>query len=211
MGGTVNGITGAHHANVDGKLATPHTVSDSYRFLNGVKGLEDDDWQYTKSGSDHNEYFGVTTPTAYQCSTCHSAHGPFLGDFDQDGSISQLCASCHGRFHTLATVGDRGGIGANTSSPFIRHPTDIILPNDGEYSKYTAYDLNVPVGRTTVPDTSSDVVNPGSDVVICLSCHLSHASNYPDMLRWDYANGCNANTPNSDCGCFTCHTTKDGE
>lgn len=211
MGGPAVGINGAHHANVDGKLAAPRFVSDSYRFLYGVRGLEDNDWQYTKSDSDHNEYFGVTSPAAYNCTTCHDMHGP-VGLKSQDGTISQFCASCHGRFHTLETMNNtRGGIGASASSPFIRHPTDIILPNEGEYSGYENYDVNVPVARQVVPDMASSTVNRGSDVVICLSCHASHASNYPDMLRWDYATGCNTNTVNTDCGCFTCHTAKDGE
>ena len=205
------GISGAHHANTDGKLTVADSISNSYRFLTGVYGLEDDDWQYTRTSSDHNEYFGMTQPIKLGCSagtnSCHSG----VGIKSPDGTISQYCATCHGNFHTIKTD-TSSGIGAVASSPFIRHPTDIVLPSDGEYSLYTSYNVNVPIARTgAVPDTASATVTPGSDAVICMSCHLSHASNYPDMLRWDYSNDCSANTVNTDCGCFVCHTAKDGE
>lgn len=205
-----DGITGGHHSNVDGKLDVADKIGNSYRFLTGVMGLEDSDWQYTSSSSDHNEYLGMTEPIKLGCSSdatsCHSG----LGVKAPNGTISQYCATCHGNFHTIQT-NVSSGIGPDASSPFIRHPTDILLPNEGEYALYTSYQTNVPVARGSVPDAASATVVPGSDVVTCLSCHMSHASNYPDMLRWDYANGCNANETNSSCGCFSCHTAKDGE
>jgi hypothetical protein len=207
------GITGAHHANVAGKLDTANTIGSSYRFLNGVKGLEDADWQYTRSSGDHNEYFGTTEPIKLGCSigtdSCHDNNGG--GIKSPDGTISQYCGTCHGNFHTIET-NRSDGIGATASSPFIRHPTDLILPNEREYRFYTSYDVNVPVARTgAVPDVASAVVTPGSDSVVCMSCHVAHASDYPDMLRWDYVGDCTTNTANASCGCFPCHTAKDGE
>jgi predicted CXXCH cytochrome family protein len=59
----------------------------------------------------------------------------------------------------------------------------------------------------------TDIVVPGEDVVTCISCHRPHGSPYPDMLRWDYANDCNTGNPDTEanpCGCYSCHTTKDG-
>lgn len=204
------GITGAHHANAGGQLDVADRVSNSYRFLTGVKGLEDDDWQYTRSSSDHNEYFGLTTPIQLGCSNATSCHSG-AGIKAPDGTMSQYCATCHGNFHTIQTSSS-SGIGANASSPFIRHPTDLVLPATGEYALYSTYDVNVPIARTTVPSSASSTVAPGSDTVICMSCHVAHASDYPDMLRWDYANECNTNAGgNTACGCFTCHTAKDGE
>lgn len=205
------GVTGGHHANAGGKLAVADTIGNSYRFLTGVVGLEDDDWQYTSSSSDHNEYFAMTQPIKLGCSSgttsCHSG----LGVKAPNGTISQYCATCHGNFHTIQT-NVSSGIGPEASSPFIRHPTDILLPNEREYALFTNYQTNVPVARTgAVPDTASATVTPGSDAVVCLSCHMSHASNYPDMLRWDYVNDCRAGQANSNCGCFSCHTAKDGE
>lgn len=206
-----DGISGAHHANVDGKLNVADRVSNSYRFLNGVIGLEDDDWQYTHSNSDHNEYFALSEPIKLGCSSGTSSCHLDSGVKSQDGTISQYCATCHGNFHTIQTD-TSSGIGATASSPFIRHPTDIILPNEGEYNLYRNYDTRVPIARTTaIPDIASPAVTPGSDAVVCMSCHFAHASDYPDMLRWDYANNCNASTIDTSCGCFTCHTAKDGD
>ncbi|NOQ51623.1 MAG: hypothetical protein GQ578_05340 [Desulfuromonadaceae bacterium] len=201
------GISGAHHANGNGKLDVADAPANSYRFLTGVKGLEDSDWQYTRAGADHNEYFAVTQPIQLGCSTTH-CHGS-NGVEPPDGTISQFCATCHGNFHTLGgSTSD--GIGPVVSSPFLRHPTDIILPSSGEYAQYTNYSLAAPIGRTgTLPENANSVVTPGSDAVICLSCHASHASDYPDMLRWDYVNDCTAGVANPNCGCFTCHTSKD--
>ena len=204
-----DGISGAHHNNVDGKLETADKHSNSYRFLTGVTGLEDADWQYTVGSTDHNEYSARTTPITLGCGT-NSCHGGAVGIKPPDGTISQYCATCHGNFHTL-TYGSSDGVGVDATSPFIRHPTDFALPNDGEYGAVTAYSLIAPVGRTgALPDTPGSTANStDGDAVTCLSCHVAHASDYPDMLRWDYLNDCDAGTANADCGCFACHTTKD--
>lgn len=202
------GIQGAHHTNLDGSLdpaATDEDAGHSYRFLLGVKGYEDPDWQYTKSSTDHNEYFGRSTPIKLGCSSATSCHG-VGGVRPPDGTMSQYCATCHGNFHTIATS-TSNGIGPDAVSPFIRHPTDLSLPATGEYVAYTTYDVNVPVARiNTVPTAPSGTVTPGSDAVMCLSCHVVHASNYPDMLRWDYttmiADGGGTG------GCFVCHSAK---
>lgn len=202
------GMTGSHHTNVDGKLDNPTNAGDSYRFLFGVKGFESSDWQENPSSANHNEYFARAAPIQLTCgpNSCHQYTGVVK---PEHGTISQFCGSCHGNFHTLA-VDDSDGIGATATSPFIRHPTDLSLPATGEYASYTSYNLSAPVGRLSVPDSPSGIVTPGSDAVICLSCHVAHASDYPSMLRWDYdtmiaGNGGAA----SDTGCFVCHTTKD--
>ncbi|QJA05750.1 hypothetical protein FVE67_02585 [Thermosulfurimonas marina] len=52
-------------------------------------------------------------------------------------------------------------------------------------------------------------MTPGSDAVMCLSCHYAHAGPYPDMLRWDYRTCVAGGGENPKCGCFVCHTTKD--
>lgn len=208
-GSGVSALSGAHHGNVDGKCDTASEVADSYRFLLGVKGLENqtDKWQ-NKSLTSHNEYFGQPSPQRLGCNggdlSCHGANGIR----PPSNTISEFCATCHGNFHTLATD-TSDGIGSGIS-PFIRHPTDYTLPDTGEYASYTAYSTEAPIARTVVPDTASGDVSPGSDVVMCLSCHAAHATDYPDMLRWDYNNmvagdaGASAGT-----GCFVCHTTKD--
>ncbi|MBU1640152.1 MAG: hypothetical protein KKG53_06680 [Proteobacteria bacterium] len=205
------GLSGAHHNNVDGKCDVATTASNSYRFLTGVKGYENqtDKWQNVSSSS-HNEYFGQATPIQLGCSTGNtSCHATSAGVSPPDNTMSQFCASCHGNFHTLTTV-TSSGIGSSFTSPFIRHPTDVALPASGEYASYTSYNIDAPVARTLVPDAASSAVTPGSDVVMCLSCHAAHATDFPDMLRWDY-DLMKANDPSSpsNSGCFVCHTTKD--
>jgi hypothetical protein len=194
-------IKGAHHQNVDGKCDTADQVYNSYRFLLGVKGLENttDKWQ-NKDQNSHNEYYGVTAPmnvdqSGGDCSNCHNVSGVQPSNH----TISGFCATCHGQFHAQASVG-------YGSSAFIRHPTDIILPNSGEYLAYTTYSVEAPVARQTVFDSISPTVQPGADVVMCLSCHAAHATPYADMLRWNY-NGMVAGGGGSG-GCFTCHTQK---
>ncbi len=214
MSGITNlyAMKGTHHKNPDiSKLDVADQVYNSYRFLTGVKGFENNGtykWQ-NKDASSHNEYFGTTTPPIYNYSggcinSCHSANGLR----SVNNTISGFCGTCHGNFHTLSGgyYGNDAGIGSTNHSPFQRHPTDIVLPSTGEYAGYTAYSIEAPVARITVPDAISSIVSPGSDIVMCLSCHASHASNYPSMLRWDYtamvAGGGGSG------GCFTCHTQK---
>ena len=204
------GIKGAHHSNVTGTV-NGTTVGESYRFLLNVKGYEVSDWQNT-SPTHHNEYYGKTAPiTQLSCSatTCHQ--GPNGSPMPPDGTISQFCATCHPLFHSAnSTASDP----SNPGSPWLRHPTDYALPNSGEYANYNngtlTYSVLAPVARTTWPITGiSDTVTPGSDAVMCLSCHYAHAGPYPDMLRWNYNNCVASGGYNPNCGCFVCHTSKD--
>jgi predicted CXXCH cytochrome family protein len=192
-------LDGAHHVNVNGKLDIADNVNNSYRFLWGTKGFEDSDWQATASASDHNEYFGATTPmSGDKCDNCHYGTNNEIGP--ANNTISGFCSTCHWDFHSVE------GIGGNISSPFLRHPTDVVLPSTGEYAGYTIYSIEAPVARTTVYDAPSSTVTPGTDAVMCLSCHVAHASDYPDMLRWDYSAMIVGGGGSG--GCFTCHTEK---
>jgi len=198
-------LKGSHHQNVDGQLTDATNVNNSYRFLWHIKGFENTGtykWQ-NHDPDNHNEYFGATTPMLFNCINCH--HSISL-TWPDNNTISGFCATCHENFHVLSTDAPPGwGIGGSTS-PFKRHPTDVILPNSGEYSAYTTYSVEAPVARTTVPDSASNVVQPGTDVVMCLSCHAAHATPYEDILRWNY-DGMVAGGGGSG-GCFTCHTQK---
>ncbi|UCD34448.1 MAG: hypothetical protein JSU90_09120 [Nitrospiraceae bacterium] len=196
------GIKGAHHKNVSGKLDTANQPGNSYRFLDHIKGLEDADWEKTESVSDHNEYFGASTPPTYSgnCTICHQA----TGIYPSNGTISGFCGTCHRQFHVTDSIG------GDTSSPFTRHPTDVVLPNSGEYSGYNGagnpYSLLAPLARTTLPDSAGSTVNPGVDVIMCLSCHGAHATDNADMMRWNYQSGTLATALS---GCTVCHTAKD--
>jgi predicted CXXCH cytochrome family protein len=200
-------MTGAHHYDVDGKIdgsagAEADDLNNSYRFLRGLYGLEAADWKNTDA-SNHNEYYGVSgSPFTGSCEDCHdnSGHGDTLTTTmtTPSHSISGFCSTCHGTFHQ----------DTDSAGSFIRHPTDLILPAKTEYQAYTSYDISGPVARTVVPDTASATVTPGSDVVMCLSCHVAHGSDYAGMLRFDYTTMIAGGGEVSG-GCFACHTTKD--
>lgn len=179
-------ILGSHHA--DDSVIDGSTTAKSYRFLRnankvkGVLGLEDDEWNQNSSSTKHNEY---------------------------SPSIDLLCASCHGNFHNKIGKG----------SPWFRHPTGVVLPKRGEYINYNPevpspsdkpgiriYSLDAPVGREKVPKLPSDEINPGEDIVTCLSCHVAHSSPYESILRWDYDNIYTGE--NGKGGCLICHTGK---
>ena len=211
-GSGLQALNGAHHRNAGPVLDTADNIYNSYRFLHGVKGLENNGqnnsstkWQ-NYDASNHNEYYGATTPMDFDvtgCSTCHTSPGQNVKP--ANNTMSGFCATCHGYFHLLDSGGGREGIGDDTVSPFIRHPTDVILPNSGEYSSVSAYSVITPVARTTVPSTIGSTVTPGSDVVMCLSCHGAHATNYYKILRWDYKS---STLSTAISGCANCHTDK---
>ena len=126
--------------------------------------------------------------------------------WDNIDTISEFCAECHGYFHASDEINDQP---PPSGSPWKRHPTDVSLPASGEYASYTAYSIEAPVARVNIPGSPSGTVDPGGeidDIVMCLSCHRAHASEYPDILRWDYSD-MDAGGGGSG-GCFTCHTQK---
>ena len=191
-----------HHANDhppgQGGLVT--TIDQGwYRFLSGhwtdgVEGYEDAYWEEGlhdggnhQGASDHNEYMGDT-----------SASGIGLSSH----TISAFCAGCHANFHNSQN----------------RHPSDAVIPDTAgsEYADTGGatdhyYDPLSPVARPSpLSDPPSDPthVHPGTDMVMCLSCHRPHGSPYPDLLRWDYASQ-QAGGGGDDKGCFYCHTQKD--
>ncbi|MEW6218022.1 MAG: cytochrome c3 family protein [Thermodesulfobacteriota bacterium] len=213
-GGRKNGCQGCHnsvrHHGEDPAGQPVGAAGGWYRFLAapsghdllggaGVNGIEDPDWEQHATSAVHNTYYGGDGT-----------------DTESPQSIGKFCAGCHYNFHspgsptTLMDV-DNGG-GAN---PWLRHPADAVIPNDpgSEYTAYTVYDPQVPVGRPEASLTGfvGSAVRPGTDKVICLSCHRAHGSPNPDLLRWPYGemvldtSGAAAGT-----GCFTCHSAKDG-
>jgi predicted CXXCH cytochrome family protein len=169
---------GAHHKDDTGGI-TGASLGLSYRFLNGILGTEDNDWEQ-ETAVDHNQYKGSTS--------------------NDTETISYLCSRCHGDFHTWT-----GGVSeVGTDSPWLRHPTDVVLPATGEFAGYTSYNAIAPVAQTSPGLTTNDTVVPGSDTVMCLSCHRAHSSPYYKMLRWD-TKGTLADALS---GCNVCHTSK---
>ena len=190
----------AHHADDSGVVVSE--TGGYYRFLSGhmsgdghgVEGIEDDDWQATVSAIDHNEYLGNASNLSSSA-----------GFNDQGNTMTASCCGCHGNFHVENGEADGSGV-------WIRHPSDAVIPTTGEYAAYTVYDPNVPVAREDFVGFTGPLatVAPGTDMVMCLSCHRPHGSPYDDLLRWDYSamdagNGGAA----SGTGCFVCHSGKD--
>ncbi len=196
---TFGAVQGAHHEPSDGLDGS--TVGKSYRFLSGIVGVEDEDWEFTNSATDHNVYKGVARNE---------------GGNDSADTISYLCAECHGKFH--AAEGINALPSTNMSNPWLRHPTDIdmrALPASSEYQQYGlgigGYSVEAPVALSN-PVAAANADYSAEAIVTCVSCHRAHGSPYDDLLRWDYA-GMEAGTTGAavNTGCFRCHTTKDGD
>ena len=191
---------GAHHDNQGVDYENPSkdvitawvdgsSQAASYRLLDGIKGGENGDWEYTNSSTDHNVYWGSNVWTG------------------GTGTITSLCVQCHSNYH--------GNPGADTSgsSPWLRHPTDISLNSAGaEYADYNTYNPIIPVAVDTDTTTAIggansqyDVIVSGKDDVTCISCHRAHGSGFDDLLRWNFRAwpGSGSST-----GCPTCHTSK---
>jgi hypothetical protein len=188
-----NGCQGCH-------VFTKHHKDDGcYRFLYykynpndvsyAVRGQEDPEWERNPTSTTHNTYIGADNPTDFHF---------WLSD--GGGNISAFCYPCHQAFEAPTST----GIG--TSEPWFRHPSDMVIPSTGEYAAYTTYDPIAPVGRPdgNFPDPPSQV-RPGTDRVICMSCHRAHGSPYFKILRWDYK-GWPENAQPSGCG--ICHSKK---
>jgi len=165
----------AHHGAI---VNSP--VAESYRYLYGIKGKEDPDWERDNSNTSHNEYKGSTNPASVD-------------------TMSSFCSECHGNFH--------GTSGAGTSSPWIRHPTDKVLPvQPAEYAGYTVYSMVAPLARPDPDNVAfTNAVTPGQDIIMCLSCHRAHGSPYYKSLRWNYKS---SDLATSLSGCSVCHTGK---
>lgn len=188
-------ISGTHHA--DDTVIDGSTTAKSFRFLLGVTGLEDDDWEYQPTTTAHNQYKGVdrTSDTENDTST-----------------ISSLCARCHNDFHN----GDENVQGPNGgfASPWVRHPTDFDMGNteaDSEYRNYggagNPYVVSAPVASNDVSAVKTAITFSGDDAIVtCISCHRAHGTQNADLLRWDYA-AVSAGEGGSG-ACFECHTSK---
>jgi predicted CXXCH cytochrome family protein len=188
-------MRGFHHQNEGGTLATANSVANSFRGIFGVKGSEDSDWEQ-ETTTNHNLYSGADTPSDTSCNSCHAPAPP--PEYD---TISGFCAACHGQFHQLGDAYGAGIGGTQSNGQWVRHPSDILLPETGEYNGYPTYSVEAPVGYTDVSAPTR-----AAAVVTCLSCHRAHGSPYPDMLRWDYDDMVAGGGGSG--GCFTCHTEK---
>ncbi len=191
-------IRGAHHA--DDSTIDGSTVGTSFRFLYGIKGIEDSDWEYQPTSTEHNQYYAVNRTDVSSMPS-------------DTATINYLCAECHGDFHSGTGVSYTG-----SGSPWLRHPSDFALSSasgagytdyPGPFGTKGTYWPGAPLGSDLTGGVLSTVTFSGTDdIVLCISCHRAHGSPYADLLRWDY-NNCKASSGNgSECGCFACHTNK---
>ncbi|MFZ3138943.1 MAG: cytochrome c3 family protein [Thermodesulfovibrionales bacterium] len=182
-------LYGAHHS--DDRIIDGSTVGKSYRFLYGIKGTEHRDWEYLATINNHNGYKGDI------------AH-------DTMDTISYLCGECHAKFHPNPNLGGSREVGQAYNSIWRRHPADIAFATvhggfaSSEYQGYVTYSLEAPVAFGQ-PTGGEEVVDSNS-ILMCLSCHRSHASQYSDILRWDYSKMDTRNVTKK--GCLACHTKK---
>ena len=193
---TDDGIYRTHHYNPSTSARiNPSTAAESYRFLYGIEGYEDPDYEFDTTT--HNIYLGIDRSGSES-----SADTP-----TDTATMGYFCAECHGIFHSGASSNKGVGDSGDTffDDPWIRHPVDISMPNSGEYSGYSSYNVDAPVASTSVTD---NIINPGTTsgdrIVFCLSCHRAHATPYYASLRWDYR-GSGGTWTN---GCAYCHTSK---
>ncbi len=169
-------IYGAHHE--DDSTIDGSTVGKSYRFLYGILGKEDNDWEASVNIDGHNQYKGVDRTTDDISGATKT-------------TISYLCAECHGYFHSESSGTE--GIDSNDDMqhPWIRHPTDFDMGNvsSSEYGNYGGasnyYNFIAPVASADVSSVVSKVTFSDDTIVMCLSCHRAHGSPYDDILRWN--------------------------
>ena len=229
-------LSGAHHNSYDGAKDGENypddetayhdgqRVADGYRFLVGLKGYGNETTRWENvSSAEHNEYYGGEPglPTDNPgCAVCHiEGHAGGVNSmlaFNStvrvpDNSVSGFCSTCHGKFHSSGNGGDL--VENGVSGAFLRHPSDYVIPNTGEYAAYTTYDLTAPVARPTLYTASNSTVTPGTDMVMCLSCHFAHGGPNDYKLRFDYeamtAGGyADISSAVANGGCLACHTTK---
>ncbi len=218
-------MTPAHHAD-DSNIVVGGDESDTdgyYRFLSGhmsgnthgVCGIEDSDWQATKSPTDHNEYSGFSNWTD---KNAYADKQYAAGFYNMGHTMSAFCFGCHGNYHIQNEEAHGGG-------RWTRHPSDWEIPNSGEYAKAFGangtgtgtYDPDVPLARpagpyfpwtgpesTVVFERGTGYWGPIGDMVMCISCHRPHGSPYPKMLRWDMTDMGQPGEDNK--ACSVCHT-----
>jgi hypothetical protein len=128
------------------------------------------------------------------------AHNIYKAAVAGTDTISQLCANCHGVFHS-----DVG-----TASPWIRHPTDIALPSGWDPQQDT---LVTDLDAKYNPFGFTDLNEAGAKYATCLSCHRAHGTGNDNILRFTYTvteggqqQAGRAPTTLISYGCLGCHS-----
>ncbi len=193
--GVLESMMGAHHA--DDSTIDGSSVGKSYRFLNGIVGLEDPDWEYRPTNTEHNQYKGIDRSDEQ--------------NYDPT-TISHLCAECHGDFHFGNDISS-----GSWGSPWLRHPTDYDMghtASNSEYRNYPGpygqqgdYSVVAPVASENVTEVKSSVKFDKDTIITCITCHRAHGTPYWKLLRWDYF-GWPTDKEDDTNGCMACHSAK---
>lgn len=187
-----NGLNGYHHNSIAGGAG--------YRFLR-VRGDNNPAVLGTPVGGSGSANWEMTGATAAN----HNVYQGKVYNAALANSFSDFCNNCHPAFHAAAGDTDQGnppGTGA-----FTRHPTDRLIP--AAMGAVTVDYVNNPfVWQNTagISTTAAYVLDNANSQVGCVSCHRSHASAQPDLLRFDYA-GQVAGGGNT-VGCLGCHVSQ---
>jgi len=193
-------VLGAHHGKDMGVWQDGSSIAKSYRFLDKVKGLEDQAYEYQPTSLQHNKYYGEDRNFETETAA---------------GSISSHCARCHGNFHNGS---GKMAPGSFTAGVWLRHPVDFDMSrasSSTEYKLYNGgtgsnnpYSVVAPVATTDNSTAVNTTVNVSTDsnnaIVMCLSCHRAHGTPHDAILRWDYKKWPSAGYN----GCAVCHTAK---
>ncbi|MHB1013792.1 MAG: cytochrome c3 family protein [Desulfurivibrionaceae bacterium] len=194
-------VMGGHHSKDMTVWQDGTSVAKSYRFLNGIQGLEDSLYELQPTASRHNKYYGKNRTSETDTAA---------------GTISSLCARCHGNFHDGSGQIAAGSFGAGV---WLRHPVDFDMSRAVSSTEYTTYNSGTGSGNpysviapvatnstTTVVNSTVDIAtNSNNAIVMCLSCHRAHGTPYDAILRWNYKQWPQTGGYN---GCAVCHTTK---
>jgi len=217
-------IKGGHHSPATNSYADRfrdgNSIATSYRMLYGVKGRVASNWEYVDFSKDNflkqSDLVDRDDVNIYQ-----GSDGKLSGTMIDpgDGSINGLCGECHGNgdsengFHSFQGLKGKGSTSTTQmSSPWKRHPTDVVMKQDEQYGGYpnetgADYSREVPVGFLNISKNGGIGDLPRTQrVVLCVSCHRAHGSQYDDSLRWDYRDMATTSTTGN--GCFRCHTNK---
>lgn len=193
-------VFGSHHKNSHTTWKDGSSVAQSYRFLNGIQGLGDKDYEFQPTATQHNKYYGI-----HRLAETETA----------PGTISSQCAGCHSDFHNGSGNMAQGILSAGI---WLRHPTDYDMSQASSSSEYSGYNQGSGVNNNysvisplaTADQTAtvqSTVFSQNNDaVVMCISCHRAHGTPHDALLRWDYKTWPQAGGYN---GCAICHSTKD--
>ncbi|MBI4843215.1 MAG: hypothetical protein HY809_02680 [Nitrospirae bacterium] len=132
-----------------------------------------------------------------------SKHNIYVSDAAT--GISAFCNNCHDVFHGAATTD------LTTNGLWNRHPTDISIATYLGASGVTVDYVNNPFAftaayATTLSTTSATGYDATNGYVMCLSCHRAHASEYADLLRFNYASQSAGGGGTT--GCLGCHVNQ---